>query len=267
MQNGKGAGRSKLNGIDASLKVWVGKLPGGATAEDLQAHFEQVGVVALAEPMPRNTACIAFNSAEEAQSAIAVLNGSDFGGSAIEVDVWTTKPSGPKPGMGGFGKGSFGKGKVGMRPMMIQKPMFQKPMGSIYPTMGGMGGGMRPGFGGMAGGKGFGGFGGFGGMAAGFGAGAKGKGKGKKGNPLKQIDNSLKVWVNNVPDLGNKWKGLETHFNQVGTTQWVEIMPKGVACVAYKTAEEASAALSLNGVDFEGVALEVDVWEKAPKKV
>merc|ERR1712187_1104769 len=75
----------------------------------------------------------------------------------------------------------------------------------------------------------------------------KGKGKGKgKSNPLNKIDASLKVWVGNVaPSV--KWKELEELFKTIGETQWAEILPKGVACVAYKTADEAAAALSLTG--------------------
>jgi len=266
-QAGKGKGKrdNALNSIDASLKVWIGKLPEGMSKEELQAHFEQVGAVQVAEPMPRNTGCVAFNTAEEAQAAIDVLNGSVLGEATIEVDVWTTKPAGA--GKGGASKGSYGKGKASYGKGMVQQPMFQKPM---YAPM--VKGGLRPG--GMLGGKGMSkGYGApvmapmFGGKGKDFGKDfGKGKGKSKKGNPLKNIDNSLKVWVNNLPDLGHKWKSLEVHFDTVGKTQWVEVMPKGVACVAYSTTEDATAALTLNGVDFEGQVLEVDVWEQAPKK-
>lgn len=41
--------------------------------------------------MKKGTACAVFDSAEEAQMAIAIVNGTDFGGSTLEVDEWTTK--------------------------------------------------------------------------------------------------------------------------------------------------------------------------------
>jgi len=75
----------------------------------------------------------------------------------------------------------------------------------------------------------------------------------------------LKVWIGNVAD-DVKWKELEELFKTVGETQWAEILPKGVACVAYKTEEEAAAALSLTGSELGGQAIEVDVWEQKPKK-
>merc|ERR1712085_146829 len=43
------------------------------------------------EIMSKGTACCAFKDAEEAQSAIASMNGSELEGKDIEVDVWTEK--------------------------------------------------------------------------------------------------------------------------------------------------------------------------------
>lgn len=243
MAKGKTKGKGKLNAIDASLKVWIGGLPEGITWKELQTHFEQTGQVSWTELMPRCTGCVAYSTSDEAQTAIEMLNGSDLGGAAIEVDVWTAKPS--------HGVGPQGKGKASTKPAPVYKPLFEKPKitfskggaplrspaaASKGPTSKGVSKGM-----------------------------AKGKGKGK-GNPLKKIDASLKVWVNNVPELGNNWKSLEAHFDQVGKTQWVEIMPRGTACVAYSSAEETAAALGLNGMEFEGQVLEVDVWESQPKR-
>merc|ERR1712127_382758 len=74
-----------------------------------------------------------------------------------------------------------------------------------------------------------------------------GKGKGKGKNPLKSIDNKLKIWVNKLPAEVD-WKNVEAHFEQMGKTQWVELMPRGVGCIAYNTEEEAAAALGLNGM-------------------
>merc|ERR1719436_1937547 len=95
------------------------------------------------------------------------------------------------------------------------------------------------------------------------GKGAKGKGK---TNPLNEIDPSMKVWIGSIPE-GVTWKELQEHFEVVGKARWAEILPKGVGCVAYKTAEEAQAAIeALNGSDLGGAVIEVDTWEKKPSK-
>jgi len=95
------------------------------------------------------------------------------------------------------------------------------------------------------------------------GASGKGKGKGKdKANPLSKIDPSLKVWVGNIP-ANVDWKELQGHFNQAGDTKWVEKLPGGAGCVAYKTEEEVANAIeALNGTALGGQALTVDVWTK-----
>jgi len=83
----------KLNKIDADQKVWVGGLSEKTTWKTLEKHFEESGGVKpkITEIMKAGTACCAFKDAEEAQSAIASLNGSELEGKDIEVDVWTEK--------------------------------------------------------------------------------------------------------------------------------------------------------------------------------
>merc|ERR1712176_530384 len=98
----KGTTGTDINAIDASQKVWVGNLPEGITTEDLEGAFAAAGTVKMAVTLPGNKASVAFESAEEAQYAIQSLNGGDFNGSAIQVDVWTNKEKGK-------GKGKFGK--------------------------------------------------------------------------------------------------------------------------------------------------------------
>jgi len=103
-----------------------------------------------------------------------------------------------------------------------------------------------------------------------MGYGAAGKGRDRHENPINDIDNSLKVWVGNVPSTVD-WKVLQAHFNEVGKTKWAEVLPKGVACVAYKSASDASSAISvLNGSTLAGQAIIVDTWssksEGGPKK-
>jgi len=94
----------------------------------------------------------------------------------------------------------------------------------------------------------------------------KGAGKGKV-SILKTIDPTCKVWVGGLAE-GISWKDLETHFNSVGKTRWAEIMPKGTACIAYRTSMEATTAIaSLNGTMIGGQAIQVDKWEGKTKSV
>merc|ERR1712129_624981 len=57
----------------------------------LFAHFKDTVKPHLFEVMSKGTACIAFKTADDAQLAIDTLNGSDFDGKEIQVDVWTQK--------------------------------------------------------------------------------------------------------------------------------------------------------------------------------
>lgn len=93
-ESGKSAGKGKKSSphseYPASQKVWVGNFPAGTTKEDLKTHFTLLG-----EPkfvgMGATTACIVFGTDFEATSAVEVMNGSELGGSALQVDVWTKR--------------------------------------------------------------------------------------------------------------------------------------------------------------------------------
>jgi RNA recognition motif-containing protein len=225
---------NKLNDIDPSLKVWIGGLPEGVDQATLQSHFETVGPCQSAEILPRGVACVAYSTAEEAQTAIASLNDSQLGGKAIKVDTWEKKPENSKTGKG------KGKGKSGG--WGVWQPNFSSKGEMMMAVLG-----MMKGKGKDAG---------------------KGKGKGwsnRGSDKINKIDADKKVWVGNVAE-SVKWKELEEHFKQVGATTWAEKLPKGVACVAFKTAEEAAAAISLSGSELGGQAIEVDVWTEKPKK-
>merc|ERR1719171_3429201 len=90
---GKGKGKGKgptLNDFPPETKVWVGNLPASATFKELQAHFNQAGKTKWAECF-KGVGGVAYTNAQEAQNAIAMLNGSQLGGSVIQVDVWTQK--------------------------------------------------------------------------------------------------------------------------------------------------------------------------------
>merc|ERR1712151_1258902 len=81
----------KLAKIDASRKVWVGGLNEGTTWKQLEEHFKDVAKPSVTEIMRKGKACLAFKTEDDAQSAIASLNGTELKGSVIEVDVWTQK--------------------------------------------------------------------------------------------------------------------------------------------------------------------------------
>mmetsp|Transcript_83563 Transcript_83563/g.147769 ORF Transcript_83563/g.147769 Transcript_83563/m.147769 type:complete len:271 (+) Transcript_83563:54-866(+) len=93
---GKGKGKdkgqisemAKLKSIDNSLKVWVGGLDGSVTWKMLEEHFTQVAKPTWATVFPKGTGCVAFATAEEAESAIVGLNGSMIGDCTLVVDVF-----------------------------------------------------------------------------------------------------------------------------------------------------------------------------------
>merc|ERR1712039_920079 len=79
---------------------------------------------------------------------------------------------------------------------------------------------------------------------------------------LKDIDVSRKVWIGGLPN-GLTWKELEKHFHEnIGTKPSIsEILPKGQGVCAFKTEEEATAAIAaMNGTELKGKTIEVDVW-------
>eukprot|EP00931_Biecheleriopsis_adriatica_P074808 TRINITY_DN487_c1_g1_i1.p1 TRINITY_DN487_c1_g1~~TRINITY_DN487_c1_g1_i1.p1 ORF type:complete len:169 (-),score=45.96 TRINITY_DN487_c1_g1_i1:81-530(-) len=126
------------------------------------------------------------------------------------------------------------------------------------------------------GGKGWGNDGGFGGGGwGGKGGGAwspmfspmmmKGKGKGATG--LKSFPNEKKVWIGGIApgtcsvDMNKK---LKAHMSSAGgSCLYAEFGKTGSGGAAFKTSEEAAAAISsLNGSMFESSIIQVDVWTK-----
>ncbi len=103
-----------------SSKLFVGNLSFDTTENDLQDAFAAHGTVMETNLMmdretgrPRGFGFITMNSPEEAQKAIAALNGSQLGGRALTVNV--AKPREERPAGGGGGRGYGGGGGGGRR--------------------------------------------------------------------------------------------------------------------------------------------------------
>ena len=101
-----------------SNKLFVGNLSFETTENDLQDAFAAHGTVVEANLMtdrvtgrPRGFGFITMGTPEEAQKAIAALNGSQLGGRALTVNV--AKPREERPA--GGGRREYGGGGAGRR--------------------------------------------------------------------------------------------------------------------------------------------------------
>jgi RNA recognition motif-containing protein len=99
-----------------SNKLFVGNLSFNTTENDLQDTFAAHGTVLEANLMmdrvsgrPRGFGFITMSTPEEAQAAIAALNGKDVDGRALTVNV--AKPREERSGGGGGGGRSSGGGR------------------------------------------------------------------------------------------------------------------------------------------------------------
>jgi RNA recognition motif-containing protein len=98
-------------------KLYVGNLGYGVTDSDLQKMFEAHGSVQSAQVvMDRDTGrskgfgFVEMGSDQEAQAAIAALNGQDSGGRPLTVNEARPKTERPR---GGSGRGGYGGGGGG----------------------------------------------------------------------------------------------------------------------------------------------------------
>lgn len=89
--------------------IFVGNLSYSTTQEDLHASFAQFGNVERVNIVtdrdsgqPRGFAFVEMTDANEAQNAIAQLNGAELHGRAMNVNEARPKPA------GGSGRGGFG---------------------------------------------------------------------------------------------------------------------------------------------------------------
>jgi RNA recognition motif-containing protein len=103
-----------------SNKLFVGNLSFETTENDLQDAFAAHGTVTETNLMtdrttgrPRGFGFITMSTPEEAQKAIAALNGSQLGGRALTVNV--AKPREERTGGGGGGRREYGGGGGGGR--------------------------------------------------------------------------------------------------------------------------------------------------------
>ena len=96
-------------------KIYVGGLPYAATEQQLSDLFAQHGAVASARVITdkftgqsRGFGFVEMSSDEEAQKAIAALNGTQMDGRTLTVNE--AKPMEPRSGGGAGGRGGFGGG-------------------------------------------------------------------------------------------------------------------------------------------------------------
>jgi RNA recognition motif-containing protein len=87
--------------------IFVGNLSYGATEDDIRGLFEQYGTVERASIVtdretgqPRGFGFVEMTNKEEAERAIAAINGRELGGRALNVNE-----ARPRPERGGFGGG------------------------------------------------------------------------------------------------------------------------------------------------------------------
>ena len=103
-----------------SNKLFVGNLSFNTTENDLQDAFGAHGTVTEANLMmdrmtnrPRGFGFVTMSTVEEAQKAIAALNGKDMGGRALTVNV--AKPREERAPGGGGGRREYSGGGGGRR--------------------------------------------------------------------------------------------------------------------------------------------------------
>jgi len=100
-----------------SNKLFVGNLSFETTENDLQDAFAAHGTVTETNLMmdrmtnrPRGFAFVTMSTADEAQNAIASLNGRELSGRALTVNVARPREDRPSGGGGGGGRREFGGG-------------------------------------------------------------------------------------------------------------------------------------------------------------
>ena len=95
-------------------KLYVGGLPYATTDSELKSHFEQAGAVASATIImdkmtgrSKGFGFVEMTNDEEADKAVSMFNGQDFGGRNLTVNE--ARPMEPRSG--GFNRGGQGGGR------------------------------------------------------------------------------------------------------------------------------------------------------------
>ena len=98
-------------------KLYVGNLSYNATSSDLEQLFSSHGTVKSAELIAdretgrsKGFGFVQMGSDEEAQAAIAALDGKDYDGRALTVNVAKPREERPRSGGGGSRGGGYGGG-------------------------------------------------------------------------------------------------------------------------------------------------------------
>ncbi|HEV2045131.1 MAG TPA: RNA-binding protein [Chthoniobacterales bacterium] len=101
-----------------ATKLYVGNLPFNTTENELQEMFSQAGAVQEVMLMQdkftgksRGFAFVTMSSEQEAQKAVAELNGKTIEGRALTVNEARPRESRPPGGGGGGGGGGYGGGR------------------------------------------------------------------------------------------------------------------------------------------------------------
>ena len=99
-------------------KLFVGGLPYSTTSDDLKNHFAGAGTVLTAQVITdkfsgrsKGFGFVEMSSDEEADKAIEMFNGTDFGGRSLAVNEARPKTEGGS--RGGFGGGNRGGSRGG----------------------------------------------------------------------------------------------------------------------------------------------------------
>ena len=105
-----------------SNKLFVGNLSFDITENELQDAFAAYGTVTETNVMmdrmtnrPRGFGFVTMSTAEEAQNAIAGLNGKELGGRALTVNIAQPREERGDRGRGGGGGGGRGRDGGGRR--------------------------------------------------------------------------------------------------------------------------------------------------------
>ena len=104
-----------------SNKLYVGNLAYSVRDDDLLQEFSSFGSVQSAKVMmeretgrSKGFGFVEMGSAQEAEAAINGLNGKNFGGRDLTVNIARPmEPRAPRSGGGGYGGGGYGGGNGG----------------------------------------------------------------------------------------------------------------------------------------------------------